>query len=94
MDARIARKIMVEGRVTGVGFRWHVMKVAEGCPQLDGHVRNVGEQSVECVVQGDERNVELVTRACRRGPFMARVAHVTVVDIPLDNSLGTFHVSS
>ncbi|MCK5806268.1 MAG: hypothetical protein KAI66_25780 [Lentisphaeria bacterium] len=43
--------------------------------------------------QVDERDVALVVQVCRRGPFMARVAHIDVVDIPLDDALGAFHLS-
>ena len=72
----IARRVIVAGRVQGVGFRaWVAGKArARG---LTGYVRNRADGSVECVFCGEESVVTEMTEACRRGPRLATVSKLT-----------------
>jgi acylphosphatase len=79
---RIARRVIIEGRVQGVGFRYftHEAAVREG---VTGWVQNLPDGRVEALIEGDESAVTCVERALRRGPPGARVDHVDVqVDMP------------
>lgn len=79
---RIARRLMIEGRVQGVGFRYftHDAAVREG---VTGWVQNLPDGRVEALLEGDEAAVTRVERALRRGPPGARVEAVDVlVDMP------------
>ncbi|MDW8276330.1 MAG: carbamoyltransferase HypF [Candidatus Nitrosocaldus sp.] len=49
--------ITVHGRVQGVGFRPFIYRVARA-NNLHGYVRNMGDGSVEIVVEGHERDME------------------------------------
>jgi acylphosphatase len=68
----IARRLLVSGRVQGVGFRWFVMEAASA-EGITGWVRNLPDGTVEIVAEGD---AEAMERAARRGPRRARVDDV------------------
>jgi acylphosphatase len=70
-----ARRIVVSGRVHGVGYRlWlHAEAARLG---VSGWVRNRQDGSVEALLDGDEAAVEELLRACRRGPPLAEVASI------------------
>lgn len=68
----IARRIIVEGRVQGVGYRAFVVRQAEA-RGLTGWVRNLSDGNVEAVLCGAEDDVAAAIEACRRGPRLAIV---------------------
>jgi len=74
---RVARKLVISGRVQGVGFRWFTQDAAsrEG---VTGWVRNLPDGRVEALVEGDAEAVTRVERALRSGPRGARVDDVNV----------------
>ena len=72
----IARRVVVEGRVQGVGFRAWVAGAARATG-LNGFVRNRTDGSVECVFYGDEATVNEMVEACRHGPRHAVVTKMT-----------------
>jgi acylphosphatase len=72
----IARRLVIRGRVQGVGFRYAAAEAAER-EGVCGWVRNLRDGSVEALVQGDEHAVARMIAWCRAGP---RGAHVTSVE--------------
>lgn len=85
----IARRVVVSGRVQGVGFRESLVAVAAG-HGVAGWVRNRADGTVEAVLQGEEAPVDAVTAWCRRGPPAARVTGVAAEAIGLDPDLHRF----
>ena len=85
----IARRLSIQGRVQGVGFRESMIDVAEA-HRVSGWVRNRADGSVEAHVQGDAATVELVMAWCRRGPPAARVTKVEVADAEVEPGLAGF----
>lgn len=75
---RIVR-LFIRGRVQGVGFRYYVEGEAEVCG-LEGWVRNRRDGSVEAVIAGDEKLIEGLINACRRGPPASRVEKIDIED--------------
>jgi acylphosphatase len=75
----VSRRLLISGRVQGVGFRWFAIDRAsvEG---ITGWVRNLPGGEVEVVAEGDAEAMERFERAVRLGPGRARVDDV-VVDI-------------
>ncbi|MBM3521240.1 MAG: acylphosphatase [Alphaproteobacteria bacterium] len=70
-----AIRLLIEGRVQGVGFRAFVAREAKA-RGLEGFVRNRADGSVEAVLAGPDRDVAAVEAACRRGPSLSRVDRV------------------
>jgi acylphosphatase len=70
-----ARRLLITGRVQGVGYRdWMVRRARE--LGLSGWVRNRREGGVEALVYGEEDVVAELLRACRRGPALAQVMQI------------------
>jgi len=69
------RRVVVHGRVQGVGYRAFVVHeaLARG---LEGWVRNLRDGGVEAVFGGTREMVAEMVEACRRGPPGARVDHL------------------
>ena len=73
----IRRRVVVSGRVQGVGFRWSCRRMAEG-EGVAGWCRNLVDGRVEACFEGEEAAVERAVSWCR-GPPHARVTGVEVV---------------
>jgi acylphosphatase len=65
--------IWVQGRVQGVGFRAHVEYSARQIGGLTGWVRNVGYDTVEAMIEGQQERVERLIEAIKQGPRSSRV---------------------
>jgi acylphosphatase len=83
---RVARRLIISGRVQGVGFRLFAQDAAarEG---VTGWVRNNPDGRVEAYVEGEGEAVNRVERALRRGP---RGAAVLDVEVEADAPGGTY----
>lgn len=66
-----AMKVRVEGHVQGVGFRWWVNWQASQLG-LAGHAKNLPDDSVEVVAQGEPRAVDTLVRLLGEQPSSAR----------------------
>jgi acylphosphatase len=81
---RAIRRVMIRGRVQGVGFRaW--TEYEAGLRALDGWVRNRRDGAVEAVFAGGPETVADMIEACRRGPPGARVDALDAQDAGLDD---------
>jgi len=78
-DENIARRLVISGRVQGVGFRAFVHGQAEKL-ELDGFVRNRKDGTVEALAVGMAEKVEALIARCHEGPPSARVEAVEVSD--------------
>ena len=85
----VARRLVIAGRVQGVGFREATVDAARAAG-VAGWVRNRLDGTVEALVQGDAAAVDRVIDWCRRGPRIARVAKVDVAAAEPDPSLDGF----
>ena len=70
-----ARRVVISGRVQGVGYRDWMLVQAERLGVF-GWVRNRRDGTVEAVLDGDEAAVAELLRACRRGPRLAEVTEI------------------
>jgi acylphosphatase len=64
-------KLVVKGRVQGVSYRAS-MQAKAALHGVDGWVRNLGDGSVEALLQGDEGDVRRVLEWSRLGPPVPR----------------------
>lgn len=72
---RKAVRLVIEGKVQGVGYRWWA--VGEAIRQgLNGWVRNRSDGTVEALGIGRDGAVDRFEQACWRGPAGAEVTAV------------------
>ncbi len=77
MSERVTRRLLVSGRVQGVGYRDFDAHDGRGDGR-DGWVRNLRDGRVEAVVCGSPALVEAIVAWAKRGPPSARVDGVEV----------------
>ena len=70
--ARAAARLIITGRVQGVGYRWWAQGQARALG-LGGWVRNLKDGSVELVAAGPPQAIDRLAEACRHGPPAALV---------------------
>jgi acylphosphatase len=75
------RRVVVSGRVQGVGFRWSAATEAERLG-VSGSIRNLDEGIVEAELVGEPDAVERFTEWMRVGPPGARVDDLEVEELP------------
>jgi acylphosphatase len=85
----IAVRLVISGRVQGVGYRESMVAVARQ-QGVQGWVRNLFGGTVEAFVQGEEPAVERVVQWCHRGPRAAQVFDVARIAATLDPELEGF----
>ena len=84
-------RIVVRGRVQGVGFRYAAVAEARRLG-LDGWARNTPDGNVEILADGSPAAVGEFIGWCRQGPPMARVSGLQQSEEPRDQPLGEFGV--
>jgi acylphosphatase len=84
---RNAARLLVEGRVQGVGYRWWAVEAARSLG-LDGWVRNRADGSVEILAIGEAAAIEQLLQACNGGPPSALVRAVKLEPAEDDGSVG------
>lgn len=73
----VRRRVLIKGRVQGVGFRWSCRRMAEA-EGLAGWCRNLPDGRVEACFEGAPAAVEEALAWCREGPSSAIVTSVDV----------------
>lgn len=76
-------RVVVRGRVQGVGFRWFVREAAREA-KLSGWVRNRQDGTVEVEAEGPAAALDSFRAMLRRGPDGAVVASVDDVEASTD----------
>ncbi len=74
-----AIRVVVKGRVQGVGFRAFIEHEAFR-HHLAGWVRNRRDGTVEAVFIGESEGISAIIAECRQGPALADVRDVLVTD--------------
>jgi acylphosphatase len=72
-------RLVISGRVQGVGFRWFAREQAREL-QLRGWVRNRPDGSVEVEAEGDTGSIARLVDRLRIGPPGANVAAIRELD--------------
>ena len=78
MTTPIRRRVLITGRVQGVGFRWSCRRMAAS-HRVTGWCRNLPDGRVEACFEGEPAAVEGAVAWCRSGPPGAIVTDVEVV---------------
>jgi acylphosphatase len=77
----IRRRVIVEGRVQGVGYRATCARRARDAG-LAGSITNLPDGRVEAVFEGPAEKVEALVSWCATGPTSATVRRVHVSELP------------
>lgn len=80
-------RVIVEGRVQGVGYRYTMRGVARTA-SVQGWVRNRADGSVEAEIEGTREQVDEVLAWMAEGPAGGRVDRAQVTDIPATGEHG------
>ena len=72
-----AVRLLVQGRVQGVGFRWFVLQSARDL-RLTGWVRNLADGNVEVYAEGSQSEIDELIEQVKKGPAFSRVQHVVI----------------
>ena len=77
MGAESGLRVLVTGRVQGVGFRFFTLHKARS-QGVVGYVRNLPDGRVEVAAEGTRRSLEGLLRDLREGPSGGQVRDVSV----------------
>lgn len=80
---KICRKAVAKGRVQGVFFRQGTYKQAIKLG-VTGWVRNLDSGDVECLICGEEKNIQDMLTWLRKGPPAAKVNELIVEEHPVE----------
>lgn len=75
-------RVIVGGRVQGVGFRYFVANGAR-THNINGYVQNLSDGQVEIDAEGERDNIHHFLTECRKGPALSRVDSFMVSDVPI-----------
>ncbi len=77
----IARRFLISGRVQRVGFRYFAYERAQR-EGIGGYVRNLPDDRVEVLAEGEAEAMRRFEMALRQGPPAARIDQVEVDEVP------------
>lgn len=85
-------RVIVSGKVQGVGFRAYVSQAAQK-EQLKGTVRNLSDGTVEIILQGSEEDLQTLTHILRnpQHAFM-KVADVRTQEVTPETNHQSFTI--
>ncbi len=69
--------LLISGFVQGVGFRAFVRNQSQKLG-LKGWVRNLSDNRVEVIAQGEEAILKELIKICEKGPFLSEVKNIAV----------------
>jgi acylphosphatase len=75
----VRRRVLVHGRVQGVGFRYTLARAAQS-RRVAGFARNLADGAVEAAFEGEPDAVDSLVRLAHEGPRGAEVERVEVFE--------------
>jgi len=84
-------RLFVTGRVQGVFFR-QSLKAKSIQNDVFGWVKNLQDGRVECLLEGNEKNISVLVKWAHDGPANAIVENVEVHNEKFDNEFTKFDV--
>jgi len=71
----VSLRIIVHGRVQGVGFRQFTLGKARQ-HNIKGQVRNMADKTVECIAQAEAQKIDVFLNDLKKGPLFSRVDQI------------------
>jgi acylphosphatase len=87
----VAKQVLYEGRVQGVGFRFSVKSIITGYDVV-GCVKNLIDGRVELEVQGEESEVDEFLEAVLKSHLRRHINRFVVREIPLKKGVEGFEI--
>jgi acylphosphatase len=88
----LAKRVIFDGRVQGVGFRYTVKDLARGF-EVCGWVKNLADGSVELHVMGEADEVEsFIKEIAEESAVAHHIDKLTAVKIPLLENCSGFRI--
>ena len=84
------KKILITGRVQGVGFREFLRREVAAIGGLFGYAKNLRDGNLEVVVLGEDEKIKKLAERCKKGPLLASIKNVSVEDVELDDEFDSF----
>lgn len=86
-----ALKMLVEGRVQGVGYRRFVYRNARTLG-IKGYIKNLADGKVEILAIGENSIMADFIRTTKKGPSFAWVYNIQYQEIELEKEYGDFEI--
>lgn len=86
----VGRRVIYQGRVQGVGFRWTTRQIAKGF-HVTGFVRNLPDGTVEVHVQGTAAEVSSFLNSLR-DTMASNIDHVEATEESVRDDIAGFTV--
>lgn len=83
-------KIIFKGRVQGVGFRYHALRIANTL-KLTGSVKNLYNGDVEVYLQGSRKNIDNFLEEISNQRFV-RIDSKDIIEVPIKNDENSFEI--
>jgi acylphosphatase len=87
----IARRVIYEGRVQGVGFRFSVKEIARGY-EVAGSVRNLPDGRVQLEAQGEESEIDGFLQGIEHSHLRGHIRRKVVTPIEPAGGLKGFQI--
>ena len=84
-------KIVVSGRVQGVGYRMSAQHIADELG-LFGWVKNLADGRVEIVAEGEAETLQQLVKWTQQGPSFAKVSQINVDQSPASGEFDDFSI--
>jgi acylphosphatase len=88
---KIRAHLFVSGNVQGVFFRSEIKHEADK-HHVKGWVRNLLDERVEAIFEGDKSDVKKLVEFCRTGPPAAKITTVNVTWQPFSGEYDSFEI--
>lgn len=85
-------KVIVKGRVQGVGFRWFTREKARNLG-LTGYVRNLPNGNVEIWAEGEQQDINDLIHLLRQGPSWSQVTDLEIDEVQSQGKYDDFNVA-
>ncbi len=86
-------RVVFEGRVQGVGFRYEVKHIAQGYDVI-GSVKNLPDGTVELLVSGEKQEVdEFIREICEESPLSRNISNTHSCLTTLPDSIKGFSIT-
>ena len=84
-------KIIVSGRVQGVGFRYFIAKIADNF-ELKGYAKNLFNGDVEIQAEGRKEYINMLINKAKTGPSNSKVNSCKVEWLDFKNKYDNFEI--